>query len=83
VRAVFNSKKANVIVRRLTARQPGKVKIVFTLKPKHFSGNGAGFLRKTFDKNFQKLLAKLCNMHMTSFVKNWFSVSERAQAKRA
>jgi len=73
VRVVFNSKRAKVMLRRPTAPQPGEVKIVFTLKPKHFSGNGAGGsgdFEENFDQNIQKLLAKPSNMHLTNLLKN-------------
>jgi len=40
-RAVFNSKKEKVMERR--PPEPGKVKIVFTLKSKHFAGGSEDF----------------------------------------
>jgi len=45
---VYNSKKANVVVKQAKV---GKFKIVFTLKLKHLVGD--------LDGNFQKLMARL------------------------
>jgi len=49
VRAVFNTKKAKVMVR--PPLQPRKIKMIITLKPKLFSGDRDG--------NVQKLMARL------------------------
>ena len=42
MRVVFNSKKANVKIRKIIKQsKPENVKIVFTLKPRVFSEDGA------------------------------------------
>jgi len=56
-----------MIERRPTSPQPGKVKIVFTLKPKHFA-EGSEDSEENHEEKFQKLLAKLSSMHMDNFV---------------
>ena len=43
VRTVFNSEKAKVMIRKIVKISKGEnVKIVFTLKPKHFTETSAG-----------------------------------------
>jgi len=73
VRAVFNSKKVKVRMRR--PPQPGNVKIISTLKKVFFRDgdnfdNGGG--DENFEEQLQKLLTRLSNMNLSKLVEEWF-----------
>jgi len=75
---VYNSKKAKVTIRKIVKNsKPDKVKIVFTLKPKHFTGD-TGDKNKNFEIQFLTLLMKLSSMHIDKFVEKWFGVNGTA-----
>ena len=64
VTAIFNSNKAKVMIRKLEKDTKTKrVKIIYTLKPKHFSEDS-----DIADKSFKNLLKKLADMDHEAFV---------------
>ena len=70
-RAVFNSEKVKVVVRKILKNsKPKKVKIGFTLKPKHFSEG-----TEISENSFQILLKKLSKMNHAAFVAENFGVN--------
>ena len=46
-----------------------KVKIVFTLKPNHFTGDNENNFEENFEGNFQKLLTEFSCVHLDNFIK--------------
>jgi len=61
---MFNSEEANVMVRKIVKySQPKRVKIVFTLKPKHFSEGS-----EISENSFQILMKKLSKRNHDAFV---------------
>ena len=64
VTAIFNSNKAKVMIRKIEKDTKTKrVKIIYTMKPKHFSENS-----DISNKSFQSLLKKLTDMDHDAFV---------------
>ena len=70
VTAIFNSNKAKVI--RKIGSKTKKVKIIYILKPKHFSEENIS------DESFQSLLKKLAHMNHSEFVAENFGVGDNA-----
>jgi len=64
--------------------KPEEVKIFFTLKTRFFGGNsgngdeGSGD-SEDFERQFQKLLTKLANMHMDDSSKNGLGLAKRVR----
>ena len=55
VTAIFKSKKSNVMIRKIEkGSKPKKVKIIYTLKPKHFSED-SDISEQSFKNLFKKL----------------------------
>ena len=74
VTAIFNSKQAKVMIRKiLQGSKTKKVKIIYTLKPKHFSEN-----LEISDESFQTLLQKLAKLDHAEFVVENFGVGDNA-----
>jgi len=74
VTAIFNSKQAKVMIRKiLQSSKTKKVKIIYTLKPKHFSKN-----LEISDESFQSLLQKLAKLNDAEFVVDNFGVGDNA-----
>jgi len=72
VMAIFNSKKAKVMIRKiLQSSKTKKVKIIYTLKPKHFSEK-----LEISDESFHSLLKKVAEMKHDAFVAENFGVIE-------
>ena len=64
VMAIFNSKQAKVMIRKiLQSSKTKRLKIIYTLKPKHFSEN-----LEISDESFQSLLKKLTKIDHDAFV---------------
>lgn len=69
---MFNSEKANVIVRNIVKNsKPKKVKIVFTLKRKDVNEGS-----EISENSFRIFLKKLSNMSHGAFVAKNFGVNE-------
>jgi len=63
VTAIFNSNKAKVMIRKIEKDSKTKrVKIIFSLKPKHFSEENISV------ESFENLLKRLADMNHTEFV---------------
>ena len=63
VTAIFNSNKAKVMIRKIEKDSKTKrVKIIFSLKPKHFSEENISV------ELFENLLRRLADMNHTEFV---------------
>jgi len=63
VTAIFNSNKAKVMIRKIEKdSKTKKVKIIFSLKPKHFSEENISV------ESFENLLKRLADMNHTEFV---------------
>jgi len=70
VTAIFNSKQAEVMIRKiLQGSKTKKVKIIYTLKPKHFSED-----LNISEESFKNLLKKLAEMKHAEFVAENFGV---------
>jgi len=70
VTVIFNSKKAKVMIKKIeNDSKPKKVKIIFTLKPKHFSEDS-----DIFEESFKTLLKKLTDINHAEFVAENFGV---------
>jgi len=72
VRAIYNSKKAKVMLRKIFKDfKRTKVKIVFSLKSKNFTGNSADTIsdktNSVSEQSFNKLLDKLTHIKMEHF----------------
>jgi len=64
VTAIFNSNKAKVMIKKIEKDTKTKrVKIIYTLKPKHFSEDS-----DNSGESFQSLLKKLADMDHEAFV---------------
>jgi len=64
VTAIFNSNKAKLIIKTMKKESKTKrVKIIYTLKPKHFSDYS-----DISDESFETLLKKLADMNHAKFV---------------
>jgi len=64
VTAIFNSNKAKVMIRKIEKDTKTKrVKIIYTLKPKHFSEDS-----DISDESFKNLLKRLADMNHAEFV---------------
>jgi len=64
VTAIFNSNKANVMMKKTEKGSKKKrVKIIYTLKPKHFSEG-----LDISDESFETLLKNLADMNHAEFV---------------
>ena len=62
--AIFNSKKSKVMIRKIEKDSKTKrVKIIYTLKPKHFSEDSDISV-----ESFENLLKKLAHMNHAEFV---------------
>jgi len=73
VTAIFNSKKVKVIIKNINKDSKTKqVKILYTLKPKHFG------VENISDESFQSLLKKLAQMNHSEFVADNFGVGDNA-----
>jgi len=68
VTEIFNSKKAKVMIRKIGSKTK-RVKIIYTLKQKHFSEDS-----EISDESFQTLLKKLTEMNHDVFVAENFCV---------
>jgi len=78
VTAIFNSKKAKVIIKKLEKNsKPKKVKIVYTLKPTHFSETG-----DISEESFKNLLKKLADMNHAEFVAKKLVLKAYARPER-
>jgi len=76
VTAIFNSKKAKVIIKKLEKNsKPKKVKIAHTLKPKHFSETG-----DISEESFENLLKKLVDINHAEFVAKKISFESVSEA---
>ena len=72
VTAIFNSNKAKVMIRKIEKDSKTKrVKIIHTLKPKHF---GKGL--QISEKSFKKFLKRLADMNHAEFVAENFGVND-------
>jgi len=68
VMAIFNSKKSKVMTRKIEKDSKTKmVKIIYTLKPKHFSEDS-----DISEESFENLLKKLAHMNHAKFVAETF-----------
>jgi len=64
VTAIFNSNKAKVMIKNIKKDSKTKrVKIIYTLKPKHFSED-----INISEESFENLLKKLAHMNHAEFV---------------
>ena len=70
VTAIFNSKQAKVMIRK-TGSKTKRVKIIYTLKPKHFSKN-----LEISNESFQSLLKKVTKIDHDAFVAENFGVGD-------
>ena len=76
VTAIFNSKKAKVIIKKLEKNSKlKKVKIAHTLKPKHFSETG-----DISEESFENLLKKLVDINHAEFVAKKISFESVSEA---
>jgi len=70
VTAIFNSKQAKVMIRKIKQSSKTKrVKIIYTLKPKHFCEDS-----EISDESFQSLLKKLTKIDHDAFVAENFGL---------
>ena len=68
--AIFNSKKSRVVIRKIEKDSKTKrVKIIYTLKPKHFSEES-----DISDESFKDLFEKLADINHAEFVAENFGV---------
>jgi len=68
VAAIFNSNKAKVMIKKIDRGSKTKrVKIIYTLKPKHFSED-----LNISDESFKNLLKRLADMNHAEFVADNF-----------
>jgi len=71
VTAIFNSNKAKVMIKKIEKDTKTKrVKIIYTLKPKHFSEENIS------DESFQSLLKRLADMNHAEFVAENFGYND-------
>jgi len=64
VTAIFNSQQAKVIIKNIKKdSKTQRVKIIYTLQPKHFSE-----CSEISDESFENLLKKVANMDHETFV---------------
>ena len=72
VTAIFNAKQAKVMIRKiLQSSKTKRLKIIYTLKPKHFSEN-----LEIFNESFQSLSKQLKKIYHDAFVAENFGVIE-------
>jgi len=72
VTAIFNSKKAKVMIKKIEKdSKPKEVKIVFTIKPKHFNETG-----DISEESFKILLKKLADMDHSAFMAENFGMGD-------
>jgi len=70
VTAFFNSNKSKVMIRKIEKKsKPKKVKIIYTLKPKHFGEDS-----DISEESFKNLLRKLADINHAEFVALNFGV---------
>ena len=73
VTAIFNSNKAKVMIKNIKKDSKTKrVKIIYTLKPKHF-GKGSEISEESF-----KILYKVADKNYAEFVAENFGVGDNA-----
>jgi len=73
VTAIFNSNKAKVMIKNIKKdSKTKKIKIIYTLKPKHFSEENIS------DESFQSLLKKFAQMNHSEFVAENFGLGDNA-----
>ena len=73
VTAIFNSNKAKVMIKNIKKDSKTKrVKIIYTLKPKHF-GKGSEISKESF-----KILYKVADKNYAEFVADNFGVGDNA-----
>ena len=69
--AIFNSNKAKVMMKKIEKDTKKKwVKIIYTLKPKHFSEENISA------DSFENLLKRLADMNQADFVAENFGVGD-------
>ena len=74
VTAICNSNKANVMIKNIKKDSKTKrMKIIFTLKPKHLSEDV-----NISEESFENLLKKLAHMNHAEFVAENFGVGDNA-----
>ena len=74
VTAIFNSNKAKVMIKNIKKDSKTKrLKIIYTLKPKHFSEDS-----DISDESFENLLKRLADMNHSEFVAENFGVGDNA-----
>jgi len=70
VTAIFSSKKAKVMIRKIEKdSKPQNVKIIYTLKPKHFGKDS-----DNSEESFKNLFKKLVDINHAEFVAENFGV---------
>ena len=70
VTSIFNSKTSKVMIRKIEEDSKTKqIKIIYTLKPKHFSGDS-----DISEESFKNLLKKLADINHAEFVAENFGV---------
>ena len=70
VTEIFNSKKAKVMIRKIEKdSKPQNVKIIYTLKPKHFGKDS-----DNSEESFKNLFKKLVDINHAEFVAENFGV---------
>ena len=71
MRAIYNSKNAEVMLRKIfKGPKPTKVKIVFTLKPKHFTASsGDSEISKTTGNSADTISDKICEQSFKQTVR--------------
>jgi len=73
VTAIFNSDKAKVLIKNKKKDSKTKrVKIIYTLKPKHFSEENIS------EESFENLLKRLADMNQAEFVAENFGMGDNA-----
>ena len=73
VTAIFNSNKAKVMIKNIKKDSKTKrIKIIYTLKPKHFSEENISV------ESFENLLKRLADMNHSEFVAENFGVGDNA-----
>lgn len=84
MRAELHSKKTRVMIGKIVKNsKPEKVRLVLTLKSKHFEGNRGDNFGDNFRENFQKLLMKLSSTCTDNFVGKWLDVSKVRRTSQA